>query len=106
MLQENNIESELIYRIEADKKAFNGNMPERYVIAWAGYLAGLLEWSIITITVYERLCSLLPPISAPGIEAHEVWVRLIKPALDAERERMAGHLPSLIPLGSVIGRQR
>jgi hypothetical protein len=42
-----------------------------------------------------------PTIGAPGIEAHEVWVRLIKPALDAERERMPGKLPSLIPLGSV-----
>lgn len=42
-----------------------------------------------------------PTIGAPGIEAHEVWIRLIKPALDAERERMLGKLPSLIPLGSV-----
>ncbi|MET0621598.1 MAG: hypothetical protein ABW250_01325 [Pyrinomonadaceae bacterium] len=40
-------------------------------------------------------------IGAPGIEAHEVWVRLIKPALDAEKERMLGKLPSLIPLGSI-----
>lgn len=42
-----------------------------------------------------------PTIGAPGIEAHEVWVRLIKPALDAERERMSGNLPSLVPLGSI-----
>lgn len=42
-----------------------------------------------------------PTIGAPGIEAHEVWIRLIKPALDAEREKMLGKLPSLIPLGSV-----
>lgn len=42
-----------------------------------------------------------PSIGAPGIEAHEVWVRLIKPALDAERDRMLGKPPSLIPLGSV-----
>lgn len=42
-----------------------------------------------------------PTIGAPGIEAHEVWVRLIKPALDAERERTSGRLPSLIPLGSI-----
>jgi hypothetical protein len=41
-----------------------------------------------------------PTIGAPGIEAHEVWVRLVKPALDAEKERMQGKLPSLIPLGS------
>jgi hypothetical protein len=42
-----------------------------------------------------------PTIGAPGIEAHEVWVRLMKPALDAERERMLGKLPNLIPLGSI-----
>ena len=42
-----------------------------------------------------------PTIGAPGIEAHEVWVRLIKPALDTEREKMLGKLPNLIPLGSV-----
>lgn len=42
-----------------------------------------------------------PTIGAPGIEAHEVWVRLIKPAIDAERERLLGKLPSLIPLGSI-----
>lgn len=42
-----------------------------------------------------------PSIGAPGIEAHEVWIRLIKPAMDTERERMLGKLPSLIPLGSV-----
>jgi hypothetical protein len=42
-----------------------------------------------------------PTIGAPGIEAHEVWVRLIKPALDIEQERVPGKLPSLIPLGSV-----
>jgi hypothetical protein len=42
-----------------------------------------------------------PTIGAPGIEAHEVWIRLIKPALDVERERMLGKLPSLIQLGSI-----
>lgn len=42
-----------------------------------------------------------PTIGAPGIEAHEVWVRLIKPALDTERERMLGKLQTLVPLGSI-----
>lgn len=42
-----------------------------------------------------------PAIGAPGIEAHEVWVRLVKPALDAERERLGGGVPSLVPLGSI-----
>lgn len=42
-----------------------------------------------------------PEIGAPGIEAHEVWVRLIKPSLDAERSRTHGAPPSIIPLGSM-----
>ena len=42
-----------------------------------------------------------PEIGAPGIEAHEVWVRLIKPSLDAERSRTHGAPPSIVPLGSV-----
>jgi hypothetical protein len=42
-----------------------------------------------------------PAIGAPGIEAHEVWVRLVKPAVDAERERLGGRVPSLVPLGSI-----
>jgi hypothetical protein len=42
-----------------------------------------------------------PAIGAPGIEAHEVWVRLVKPALDAERQRLGGKVPSLVPLGSI-----
>lgn len=37
-------------------------------------------------------------IGAPGIEAHEVWVRLVKPAIDAQR-RGDGIIPLIIPLG-------
>ncbi len=42
-----------------------------------------------------------PSIGAPGIKAHEVWVKLIKPALDEARQRNREELPSVIPLGSV-----
>lgn len=42
-----------------------------------------------------------PNIGAPGIRAHEVWVKLIKPATDNECGRRDGELPSIIPLGSV-----
>ncbi len=42
-----------------------------------------------------------PEIGAPGIEAHEVWVRLIKPSFDAERSRVNGAPPSIVPLGSM-----
>jgi len=40
-------------------------------------------------------------IGAPAIKAHEVWVKLIKPAIDEARDRDGGELPSIIPLGSV-----
>jgi hypothetical protein len=40
-------------------------------------------------------------LGAPGIDAHEVWVKLIKPAIDEAREQNGGELPSVIPLGSV-----
>jgi hypothetical protein len=40
-------------------------------------------------------------IGVPGIDAHEVWVKLIKPAIDDAREQHGGELPSIIPLGSV-----
>jgi hypothetical protein len=38
-------------------------------------------------------------LGAPGIDAHEVWVKLIKPALDDAKN--GGELPAIIPLGSV-----
>lgn len=40
-------------------------------------------------------------IGVPGAEAHEVWIRLIKPALDEARAGNEGELPSVIPLGTV-----
>lgn len=42
-------------------------------------------------------------VGAPGIEAHEVWIKLIKPAIDRERSRREGKIYSIIPLGSVNG---
>jgi hypothetical protein len=40
-------------------------------------------------------------IGVPGIDAHEVWVKLIKPAIDEARDKEGGELPPIIPLGSV-----
>jgi hypothetical protein len=39
-------------------------------------------------------------IGAPGIDAHEVWVKLIKPAIDEQRTK-SGELTAIVPLGSV-----
>jgi hypothetical protein len=49
-----------------------------------------IRWKVIPST-----------LGAPGIDAHEVWVKLIKPALDDAREQNGGELPAIIPLGSV-----
>ena len=40
-------------------------------------------------------------LGAPGIDAHEVWLKLIKPAIDEARDQEGGELPPIIPLGSV-----
>ena len=56
---------ELRRRIEADIRAFGGVLPERYTLAWAGYLAALLEWGLITPVKYKMLNDLMPKIGEP-----------------------------------------
>lgn len=56
---------EIKQRILADKKHFNNKLPERYAIAWAGYIAGLYEWSFISQENYAELDALLPRVSKP-----------------------------------------
>jgi hypothetical protein len=54
--------AELRGRIAADARAYGGVLPREVVIAWEGYLAGLIEWGVITVTEHERLCNVLPPV--------------------------------------------
>jgi hypothetical protein len=35
-------------------------MPEQNAIAWHAYLAGLLEWNVISIGMFDKLLLLLP----------------------------------------------
>lgn len=56
------IEDELHLRIKDELYHFNGNLPERVIIAWRAYLAGLLEWGIIQLQSYDRLNSNLPEV--------------------------------------------
>jgi hypothetical protein len=44
--------------------------------------------------------NLHPDIGAPAIEAHEIWYRLIRPAMEAAIKQQ-GKLPSVIPLGGI-----
>jgi len=60
------IVKELANRINADIEYFSGNLPERYALAWHGYIAGLYEWKVYDIGFYKELIALLPPISEPN----------------------------------------
>jgi hypothetical protein len=63
---EEEIVQELAARIKADLKHFSNSMPERYSIAWRGYLAGLFEWNVIELGYYRSLTDLLPQIDEPS----------------------------------------
>jgi len=52
---EEEIAEELASGIKADVQHFKGNLPERYSIAWRGYLAGLYEWNVIEFGYYRSL---------------------------------------------------
>lgn len=56
------IRTELAHRISADAAHFSGRLPRSYAIAWRGYLAGLLEWGLISVSDYEALTKLVPPV--------------------------------------------
>lgn len=57
------IEIDAEYRIQADIDVYEGHLPERFAIAWKGYLAGLMEWQVIALREYNRLLGLLPAIA-------------------------------------------
>lgn len=56
---------ELKNRIAKDIKHFNGNLPERYALAWHGYIAGLYEWNVIDLKAYGQLVDILPKTTHP-----------------------------------------
>jgi hypothetical protein len=56
------IRTELTGRIRADESHFGGTLPERFAIAWRGYLAGLLEWGVIDPPTHTALSALVPPV--------------------------------------------
>lgn len=52
----------LITRIEGDIARFQGNLPERYAIAWRSYLCALLEWEVLHLRNFHYLAGLLPNV--------------------------------------------
>jgi hypothetical protein len=53
---------ELRKRIQREIDFYGGTMQERSALAWAGYLAALIEWGLISVADHERLCKMLPRI--------------------------------------------
>ena len=53
------------YRIQEQIDHFRGVLPERYAIAWGGYLAALWEKGMLTFDDYRSMGRLLPKIAAP-----------------------------------------
>ena len=64
-MEKNEIVIELRNRIEKDIKHFKGNLPERYALAWHGYIAGLYEWDVLDLKSYGYLVDALPKTSSP-----------------------------------------
>ncbi len=60
------IAEEIKSRINEDAQALGGNLPDRFALAWHGYLAALLEWQVIGIPQYDELFEILPEISDPN----------------------------------------
>lgn len=59
------IAKEMEERIRTDIKHFKGTLPERYALAWNGYIAGLYEWDAIDLGWYRRLVGILPKTNEP-----------------------------------------
>jgi hypothetical protein len=58
--------TQLQERIQADVRAFHGELPERYSIPWRAYSAGLAEWQTIATQNHSNLLRLPPKISDPN----------------------------------------
>ena len=68
-MTEEQIAKELENRIRADINHFEGDLPEKYSIAWHGYIAGLYEWKTITLGYYRKLTDILPSVGEPNVIA-------------------------------------
>jgi hypothetical protein len=54
--------AELRWRIAEDARRYGGTLPREAAVAWGGYLAGLIEWDVISVGEHEQLSRLLPPV--------------------------------------------
>ena len=58
------IARDLRRRIQQDKDFFGGSLPDRFTIAWRGYLTGLNDWKLLTDEDYHSLMITLPSVEA------------------------------------------
>lgn len=68
-MSEEEIARELENRISADIAYFQNDLPEKYSIAWHGYVAGLYEWKVIGLGNYKKLIDMLPAVGEPNVIA-------------------------------------
>lgn len=47
--------------------SWNSSAKENVALIWRGYLAGLLEWGLIEVSVFDRLIALLPQVGNPEL---------------------------------------
>lgn len=47
-------------------KTFDSGMPESYILAYKGYLAGAFEWGDLDFPEYQELDRLLPTLNMPN----------------------------------------
>lgn len=59
------VSAELHSRLLQQINAFQGNLPEYYLIAWKAYLLSMEKWDILDWSDYTQLITLLPPIPSP-----------------------------------------
>lgn len=59
------IAKEMESRISDDIRHFKGKLPEIYSAAWHGYIAGLYEWKVLSLSSYKHLVSILPTLTNP-----------------------------------------
>jgi len=63
---------ELEYRIRRDIEHYGGILPERVSIAWGGYLAGLLEWGLLSVPAHHQVANMLP-----NVDDHPVYAIML-----------------------------
>ena len=107
----------LRYTLEDDIEHFEGELPERYAIAWRAQLAGFLEAGEISSSLYDELVERVPAVPddpsvdvagamhecAPRIAEHpgttsDALLSELKMRVQRDIDRFAGHMPERVAI--------